>query len=672
MKTAPIFAWLFLGLTWSPLPAQEVPDWSAWSHTQSLALPQSGILRFAIPAATVDQARQDLADLRLLDPSGAEMPYALEEMPRQTPPPRTRLIPTVEITDGATVVSFSVNASQGRVITMTLDVPEKAFFKAATVEGSGDGTTWNTWVTRVPVYRSTSGAAQLTLRNDQVPAAWTLWRVRVEELGTPPVPVTAVIVEQTRESPPPKDETFPLEPIREESGDETRISFRLPAASMAVRRLALGTATPLFERPIRLVAREFVNGALVERTLHQARLSRVPGAEGLIGASLEVVRDTRIEPRELTLVIGNGDSPPLENLTLEVSGWRPHLVIQMPQPGTCQLLSGNAAATPPHYDLQSLQHRLQPVTVTVASSPLLPRAQSGAAPDEDLSAAGLPLDLSPWGARKSVTWEPPANPPPVLTIEVPLDAEIMAGSNEGLTDLRIVREGQQYPSLIDQTPRLASLEPVTEILPPGKNPALQTWRISLPFEGLPLCGLRCQTTAPLFDRSVVLYEMRQEPRGTSRRDLGRARWIRQPDHPAARLTLRLDARLSGRECFLEMDNGDNPALPLSDFEIQYPTRRLLFQTTPEKATDWQLYYANPTAAAPRYDLALLAPQLLQARRTTAQTGTGERLNARLWGGAATGSAGPWFWAALAVMVGVLLFAIVKFLPKPTDQSGISQ
>lgn len=672
MKTAPIFAWLFLGLTWSPLPAQEVPDWSAWSHTQSLALPQSGILRFAIPAATVYQARQDLADLRLLDPSGAEMPYALEEMPRQTPPPRTRLIPTVEITDGATVVSFSVNASQGRVITMTLDVPEKAFFKAATVEGSGDGTTWNTWVNRVPVYRSTSGAAQLTLRNDQVPAAWTLWRVRVEELGTPPVPVTAVIVEQTRESPPPKDETFPLEPIREESGDETRISFRLPAASMAVRRLALGTATPLFERPIRLVAREFVNGALVERTLHQARLSRVPGAEGLIGASLEVVRDTRIEPRELTLVIGNGDSPPLENLTLEVSGWRPHLVIQMPQPGTCQLLSGNAAATPPHYDLQSLQHRLQPVTVTVASSPLLPRAQSGAAPDEDLSAAGLPLDLSPWGARKSVTWEPPANPPPVLTIEIPLDAEIMAGSNGGLTDLRIVREGQQYPSLIDQTPRLASLEPVTEILPPGKNPALQTWRISLPFEGLPLCGLRCQTTAPLFDRSVVLYEMRQEPRGTSRRDLGRARWIRQPDHPAARLTLRLDARLSGRECFLEMDNGDNPALPLSGFEIQYPTRRLLFQTTPEKATDWQLYYANPTAAAPRYDLALLAPQLLQARRTTAQTGTGERLNARLWGGAATGSAGPWFWAALAVMVGVLLFAIVKFLPKPTDQSGISQ
>ena len=61
-----------------------------WKFQQSLSLNETGLVRVALPPATLDRAQPDLADVRLLNPSGQEVPYAMEIPPT---PALTRAAP---------------------------------------------------------------------------------------------------------------------------------------------------------------------------------------------------------------------------------------------------------------------------------------------------------------------------------------------------------------------------------------------------------------------------------------------------------------------------------------------------------------------------------------------------------------------------------------------------
>ena len=77
---------------------------------------------------------------------------------------------------------------------------------------------------------------------------------------------------------------------------------------------------------------------------------------------------------------------------------------------------------------------------------------------------------------------------------------------------------------------------------------------------------------------------------------------------------------------LETHNGDNPPIELEKFQAFYPATRILFKAQP--ADTLLLYYGNPRAASPRYDLSLVAGQLLaadQAEATLAAEETAEEV-----------------------------------------------
>jgi hypothetical protein len=80
-----------------------------------------------------------------------------------------------------------------------------------------------------------------------------------------------------------------------------------------------------------------------------------------------------------------------------------------------------------------------------------------------------------------------------------------------------------------------------------------------------------------------------------------------------------------------------------------------------------LCFGNPKAAAPRYDLALIAPQILAAEKSVARLASEgppapTSWTQRLW---ASGGAARWiFWVSLAAVVGGLLLVVAKLLPKP--------
>ena len=107
---------------------------------------------------------------------------------------------------------------------------------------------------------------------------------------------------------------------------------------------------------------------------------------------------------------------------------------------------------------------------------------------------------------------------------------------------------------------------------------------------------------------------------------------------------------------------DNPPIELEKFQVFYSVTRVVFKAKPEDALF--LYYGNRQVAPPRYDLTLVAAQLLAADKAPASLAPEEQLKKASWReGRAAGKGGVVFWGILALVVVVLLAIISRLLPK---------
>ena len=148
-------------------------------------------------------------------------------------------------------------------------------------------------------------------------------------------------------------------------------------------------------------------------------------------------------------------------------------------------------------------------------------------------------------------------------------------------------------------------------------------------------------------------------------ELGSATWDQTPDSSKRDLVIELNARPQSDTLFLETDNGDNPAIELRDFRGYYPVKRVVFKATPDPAQPVWLYYGNADAIAPRYDVTLVAGELIKGERSRITAGPEENLVSKpsFVGQTLTGSTRYIFWGALALVVIVLLAIMSRFLPK---------
>ena len=232
--------------------------------------------------------------------------------------------------------------------------------------------------------------------------------------------------------------------------------------------------------------------------------------------------------------------------------------------------------------------------------------------------------------------------------------------------MRIVRGEYQLPVVFQSTSLSRPISLNVAAANDPKKPTLSRWSIKLPQPGVPITRLVCTSSSPLFHRQMRLWEEVTDERGDKfASELGRATWHQTPDAPKRDLVIELNARPQSDTLFLETNNGDNPAIELRDFRGYYPVTRVVFKATPDSAQQVWLYYGNPDATAPRYDLTLVAGELLKAERSTVAAGPEENLSPKpsFVGQTLTGSTRYIFWGALALVVVVLLAIMSRFLPK---------
>ena len=629
---------------------------SDWQHEQTFNVSTTGLVKINLPVETLDAARPALEDLRLYDDAGNEVPYLIEQ-----PMPAPKIVRStksfqVSLSANNTVILLETGLAQP-LDAVTLETPAGDFIKAVRVEGSGDGKNWRTFALGQPIFRQSYGAANLRISFPPAAAKWL--RLTVDDQRSQPVPFTGVRVHAaTGESAP--VETMPVTITeRDENPGETRLALNLDAANLDIAGLQLETTEPLFTRQVSIAVPQISEDAIREQMIGQGVIYRVAVEEQPASENLSVPLENRVRSRELILFIKNGDSPPLSIKAVRAERRPVYLVFLARQPGAFHLLTGNSRCAAPRYDLAALNLNLKSVPVAAMPIPS-PSDNPDYHPPEvlpGLEVTGAALDPAEWKFRK------PVEISGVGAQQIELDLDVLAHAQPGLGDLRVMRGSNQVPYLIQHTSISRSLALRVAVTNDAKNPKLSRWIIKLPQANLPLTRLTCTSPTPLFERSLSLYEELTDDRGDKyQRPLGDVSWIQTPDRKSKELALALDSTPQSDTLFLETENGDNPPIELEKFTAAYPVTRVLFKAKADD--DLFLYYGNPRVASPRYDLSLVAGQLLAADKKIAPLATEQQLKKPSWQKyEVPGKGGIVFWGILAVVVVVLLIIISRLLPK---------
>ena len=628
-----------------------------WQHAQPFELTAPGLVKFSLPAETLNAARPGLEDLRLCDTAGNLLPFLVK-----SPVPAPRRLQeaksfSVSLNPASTVLTLETAAAEA-VEGVQLDTPASGFLKAVLVEGSADGRNWHPLAQGRPIFRQANGASHVQVA---FPAGAWLWlRLTVDDQRSPPIPFTGARLEAAA------TEDAPLEPVpatlvgRDEPPGETRLTLNLGAAHLTVASVQLETTEPLFTRQVTLAVPQVTDSVVREQTLGQGCVYRV-AIEGLPPAAhLTLPLEARVDSRELVLRVDNQESPPLPVSAVRVLRRPVYVVFLARAAGKYYLLTGNRRCAAPHYDLAALDANLK-------SAPLSASALSGLADNPDYRApealagielGGPALEVADWSYRKPVTVSRGG------AQQLYLDLDVLAHADAGFADLRLLRGSNQVPYLLHCSSLSRALTPSVTRTNDARRPKLSRWILRLPAAHLPLTRLSCVTRSPLFQREVTLHEEVADDRGAKRcRALGGATWIQTPDRQSRTFVLTLNDRPETDTLYLETENGDNPPIELEGFTAFYPASRLLFKAKPEDGL--LLYYGNPRVAPPRYDLTLVAGQLLGADPAAATLAAEVSLKKPSWQeNQVPGQGGVLLWSVLAVVVVGLLGLIARLLPKP--------
>ncbi len=645
---------LILGWGFAALAAEPFPE---WAHRQTFRIETAGLVKISLPANTLDQARADLADLRLTDSQGNEI-ACLIERPRPAGETR-RAARGFQVTLGTETTIVTLETGTGDPLAgVTLQSPAATFIKAAELQGSDDLSHWQLLGAGLPLFRQ-GQTREERLFLSLPRGSWAYLRITIDDRASAPVPFTGAQLHATPLL------SIPTEPVtvnqvaREETRGESRLTLDLGAARLPLAEIVVDSPEPFFRRSVRLMARQVEGITIQEKELargliHRAAAGAQPGLD-----RLELPPDLRTPSRELLLVIENGDSPPLKVDAVRARRWPVHLLFWATEPGEYRLYTGNPVCRSPEYDLSIPEPDLRQTPLTAAE--FLPPApnpghQSTAIWPEIGPFAGH-LEMADWTCRRPVGIETAG----VQRLE--LDLEILAHAQPGHADLRLMIDDRQVPYILERRPALHSLKPIVRMANDPDRPRHSRWSLELPFPNLPVTRLICRSTTAVFHREMVLFEEPTDQRGGRyRRELGRATWVQAPDRGTPGLLMDLRSTPITDRLTLETDNEDNTPLQLAGVELGYPAVQLLFKSDP--GTPLFLYYGNPRVGAPQYDLSLVAEQIVAADKVPAFLGSAERLRTGFWGETQlTTNGGIVFWSVLVLVVAGLLVVITRLVPK---------
>jgi hypothetical protein len=607
-----------------------------------------------------------LNDLRLFSTSGAEIPYLLvppvPDVPQFVP---GRVLPiTATDTPNQKASGFEVDFDTLATIdAIDLNRVPAPFLKRFRLEASGDRTRWTQLVAEGTAF--SLPAQQLAhTRIEFEPGEYRYVRVTWDDTNsgrvTAPDMVSARRVMRSSSGPilraPIAITQRPSEPGR------SRFRLTLPAARLPIVALELTVGGGHLSRTATVLEASLVGEQAQPQIIGNARLVRVVQD----GINADALRIPIRQPREpqLDLVVDNGDNPALllEGV-IAVFAELPWIYFES-APGPIVARFGDPRLAAPSYDLEAVRDTIPTTPAKASWRPEPPRTLSPESEGLPMPEVGGALITDGFEYAREI----PAGPAGLITI--PLDAAVMAHSgisSRRLTDLRVVdRSSLQVPYLLEKRdePLIVDTTMERRDLPDGVQAPggrITSYLVRLPFEKLPDARLVLSTQARVFKRSVTVGSVSRATERIPARLIshGNVTWVHADEAMAApTVTFPLPESVEG-DLFVIVEEGDNQPLPIDKVTILLPSFAMRLFRRPDLPL--RLIYGKDRVPAPRYDLQLLAPQLMGRLAEEVTAGPEQR-----FGESATASGVEMvppvvFWSVLALAVLVLLALIVRLM-----------
>ena len=587
----------------------------------------AGWSRLELPGDVLAHSRPDLSDLRVLS-AAAEIPYALEESLVE-PSARIRFTNVESKASVETTALLDRGERRSAYNSITLEIAgDEPFLKPVLLEVSEDGSTFRT-IARGSIFRN-AAVRMLTIRfapNDR-----RYLRVRFDDrLSAPLQPVSAQF---QRETPRGTNLELTLTPQVVTSADNTidTYSIQLPSANLDVESLTFDVRDPAFSRKLRVYESVVFRGELSRRALGETTISQSPGGDSNKSLQIGTVlgREIEFEIERLTTALD------LKQIRVAVRPRR--ILFHAPNTPSLELLYGSTTVSAPKYDLVAALASGRPERFNEAHLGEPP--QERRVVEKPLSTLRGPrIETERWAHRQSLRLPAASR---IAFVDLPSQL------SQRLDSVRIIdQKGQQVPYVVEAQSRQVVRALSFRVTTQGSHT-----EVSVP--GLladdPLASILLSASAPeYFERSIQVFESVMDARGEmGRRTLGQGVWQRLKDTPPQDLSLSLYAP-SKTELVIDIDNGDNPTLTLSNIRGVTSTRRIDFAFDPGDVL--ALYWDNRDAPAPRYDLTLIADAVLSSPALGATLGVIEETRP------AKTKTPAWFWWA-AVGAGFLVVLVL--------------
>ena len=631
----------------------------------------AGATPFTVVASEDDRsiAQGGLEDLRFYDSASREVPYLL------VPPASARpvWITGQVLPVAATKTTSGFEADLGDVTLVNairLEGMASPFLKRFVLEGSGDRAHWTLLVAEGTAFSLPAERLEhTTLAFNSGPYRYL--RVTWDDTNSGRVgPPRAVSVRRPQTARPAPVLRTPLVVERRPSEPgRSRFRITLPAAHLPIVGLELTVEGGHLLRDAKVVEARLRGDEASPEMIGAATLRRVV-RDGVVADALRIPIRAPREAR-LDLVVDDGDNPPLALTGVTaVFAELPWIYVEH-GPGTLYARYGNTRLDTPRYDLEaarpqvSLAHTVEARwgDVMAAAAPEPSAAEALPMPD-----TGSALGAAEFRYVRDIT----AGETGLVT--VPLDAAVLAhsaGPRRRFADVRVLdSRDQQVPYLLERRDEPITSDVRLEVRPLPDNlkhvvRGRTAYVVQFPYRRLPQARLAFQTRARVFSRSVTIAALvPPTPRYRESRliTLSTHAWSHADEESAApALTVDVPEERAG-EIVVLVDEGDNQPLPIEKATLLLPSYAVrLFRRGDQPL---RLMYGRDDLAMPRYDLALLAPQVMGQVASEVSPGTEQGSDPTSTVVAIVSP--PVFWGSLGFAVVVLLGVIVRLVRRDDE------
>lgn len=576
-----------------------------WQATVDTGGP--GLARLGLPEGVLSRCGPDLADLRLYDARGTEIPYAIDDEPQQ----RAVRTWTTEID----------NLDRRREVDTARWAPW-IYLERFTIEAPTDGdkhpwtlsfaSTTGTFVRVVEVRSGMPGT------NGELLGSGTIFRLQdrsrqrlsIELPPLPPGPISvqlrgadggylepSLTFQSSWELGEPDTAEISLTILsRSHAGGTTSLVLERPHA-IVPRTLRIDTARPTFERGVTVwdEGQGRRDGKLGTDTIW--RLDAKRAVQGLAVPIAPAVGE------RLRIEIDDGDSPPLDVEHVYAILTEATVVFDAPAAGAVTMRFGAERIRRPRYDIANLlgnsawlqgeadaPHLFDPLAVhevslgDISASPAFSREPALAF----AARPGKRVDRSLWSHLRPLSV--PASDDHLVLVR--LSPPELGQAREDLGDVRIVdAKGQQWPYLSD-TSHPTTMSVTLELGAKETGQSGKTrYPLTLSTGPANLDRLEVQGPAGYFDRAYELVDGDKRP-------LAEGRLVREAGDPRPVTIALRGARTDRLE--LIITDGDDAALELTQFVAHIRGTHLLAALS---RGQYELLVGNPLSTPPSYELA---------------------------------------------------------------------